>query len=170
MPLVATSGAANADTYLDLSAIKSRMDDIGFVYTSVYSDPELEAAARKATVWLDGTFIQRWPGTPSASTQSREWPRSDATDRYGNTITGIPTVIGFAQVDAMIKELQSPGFLSPSANTSQTTKRVKGGPAEIEYFEPNAGTDLNKPAFISSVENLLSRILRSSGESHIFVV
>jgi len=47
----------------------------------------IAAARQRGSLFIDGTYGLRFPGTPSGGLdQEREWRRTGASDRYGTAI------------------------------------------------------------------------------------
>lgn len=97
-------------------------DDSGFnswLTSNGYSLPSgapSEAVLReRGSVYLDGTYAGRFPGTPTnGAAQEREWPRTDATDRYGNALASntVPQRVINASYQAAYLEATSPGIFA----------------------------------------------------------
>lgn len=90
------------------------------------------AAARlRGSVYIDGAYGSRFPGRPTGGVdQEREWPRTGATDRYGNALPSdeVPLRIEHAAYHAALIELQTPGFFSKTYTASErkVLTEVKG--------------------------------------------
>ena len=88
MALIVETGAGlpNSDSYESLTEFKAYADAHGFDYAApiAYTDPQIEAAMRRATAWLDATYRTRYTGDVRfPATQALEWPRTDATSASG---------------------------------------------------------------------------------------
>ena len=115
MPLIVTPGAADADSYVSLGDAAAFHTARGNA-TWTGTDALKEAALRRATAWLDGRYRNRWPGIRLyARAQALDWPRTGAQDREGNYITAttIPAEVVNATCEAALRELVTPGSLSP---------------------------------------------------------
>ncbi|HEU5019681.1 MAG TPA: DnaT-like ssDNA-binding protein [Pseudolabrys sp.] len=112
-----------------------------------YDVPEgtVAAARQRGSVYVDGTYEDRWPGTPTGGVdQERSWPRTGATDRYGNVIDAdtVPARVISASYEAALLELQSPGSLSIVGSNAGRVKRERvEGAVEVEYAA-SAGSDV----------------------------
>lgn len=168
MVLTVTPGGASDDSYISLADLKAHWDAIGFDYSG-YTDPQIEEAARRATVWLDGTYGARFPGSrTSGRAQALEWPRSGAVDRDGNTVDSatIPREIEKATAEAARYEVSGTD-LSPTVTTGATVKREKVGPLEVEYAA-SGSVDAQRPV-LTVVDGILAALF-STGRGTKFVM
>lgn len=84
-----TGSVVGANAYIDVDYFKNYHDDRGQDYSAADSDQKLEQAIIRATDYLDNRFNfvgKRYQGR----SQSTEWPRSNARDRDGYYVRGIP--------------------------------------------------------------------------------
>ncbi len=112
-------------------------------------DAAKEAALLRASVYVDGRYVKRFPSGryesmfPGVKTggrsQERAWPRTGAVDYEGNAIPSdeVPQEILAAVAEAAWRELASPGSLSPDFVASTAIKREKVGPIDTEYAVPS---------------------------------
>lgn len=156
MALDATVGGANADSYATLAEFKAYADTIGFVYTSVYTDPVIEIAMRKATQYLDRAYRGKWKGFRTDRDQALAWPRTSNQDLPVNYLTPsftvgvidedgyeipsntIPKQVKEAEYEATILSLGGSDLLPTFARGNAIKrKEVKAGPVETktEYME-----------------------------------
>lgn len=107
-------------------------------WTGVASSPAdaKEAALLRASVWVDGSYGAKFSGVRSdGRDQSREWPRTNATDAAGNAIPTdeVPVEVLNATYEAAMRELTTPGSLSPDYTPSQGVKQETVGPISVTY-------------------------------------
>jgi hypothetical protein len=108
-----------------------------------------------------GRWRLLWPGTKTGGrAQALDWPRTGATDYEGNAIgpMDIPIEVEQATYEAALRELTTPGSLTPDYTPSGLVKREKAGPWEEEYFEPGAGVNPEQPV-ISVILDMLAPLL-----------
>lgn len=79
---------------------------------------------------------QSWRGVPTTPGQALAWPRTGLTDRDGNEIDDatIPQAVldGFAEgVELLLGDAK----LQAKSGTATNIRRVKAGPAEVEFFD-----------------------------------
>jgi hypothetical protein len=160
MTLVVEDGTGTnspkADSYNSLDEIQAYADDHGLTFATSPTEPA-EAAARRAAVWLDATYRDRLPGTrTNGRQQGLAWPRTGATDIDGNEIADdeIPAEWKAAHAEATIKELASPGTLSPDLERGGDIKRMKAGSVEIEYKDGAPATTI-----FSAIDSILSGLI-----------
>jgi hypothetical protein len=108
------------------------------------------AALERATDYIDGRYrwllpSGRWesmfPGERTdGRAQEREWPRTDAEDYDGNAIPDdeVPVEVENATYEAALRELVTPGSLSPDFVPSGQVIKEKVGPIEVGYASPQA--------------------------------
>jgi hypothetical protein len=142
-------------------------DDAGFTVWATaagYTVPAgtVAAARQRGSLFIDGNYGARFPGTPTGGLeQEREWPRTGASDRYGNAIDAatIPTRVINASYEAALRELQSPGSLAPDITPGKVKKRVKvEGAVEVEYAV-GQGTAAEQQPVITVIDGLLAPLL-----------
>jgi hypothetical protein len=142
------------------------------------SDPLKEAALTRASQYVDGRSRWRFPsgrwtsmfvGTKAGGrAQELEWPRVGAVDHNGFEIDSatVPLEVQHATYEAALRELVSPGSLTPDYVASAQTIREKVGPVEVQYAEPKTTTfgygTPNQPV-ITAVDVLLAPLLRTGG-------
>lgn len=151
MALDHTVGGENADSYASLDEFKAYADSIGFAYTSVYADPVIEVAMRKATQYLDRAYRGKWKGFRTDRDQALAWPRSSSQDLPVNYLTPsfttgvidedgyevpsnvIPKQVKQAEYEATILSLGGSDLLpSYARGNAIARKKVKAGPVETE--------------------------------------
>ena len=125
-----------------------------------------EAALIRASVWLDGVYGQRWPGSKVDGDQYLAWPRTNADDYEGFAIasTVTPRAVQHATYEAALRELVSPGSLSPDFTPSQGVKQETVGPLTVVYRD---GVAYEFRPIASVVDDLLAPLIgrRSRGGS-----
>jgi hypothetical protein len=156
MALVTIPGSDTSDSYATLAAADAHHSAMGHAgWTG--TDAAKEAALRRATLWIDGTYRSRFPGIRRyAREQALEWPRANATDRDGWPIDAdtIPAEIATSTIEAALRELGVPGSLSPDYVAALAVKREKVGPIEVEYLGA-AGAGAAQP-ILTLVDGILS--------------
>lgn len=124
-------------------------------------------ARQRGSAYIDATYGHRFTGVPTGGIeQDREWPRTSATDRNGNSVSGIPTRVINASYEAALLELTTPGSLSVVVKANERTKRAKAGPVEVEYFDNQSDEAAWKASVpvVSRIEGLLYPLLSTSRE------
>ena len=133
------------------------------------TDDDKEAALRRAVAYLDGRYGPRFTGLRlNGRDQALMWPRVGATDTEGWAIASdvIPVEIMRAQAECAIRELDTPGFLSPDVATTGAVQRIKKkvGPieTETEYAlggSTTGGTQERLRPFLTVLDDLLMPLL-----------
>lgn len=136
-----------------------------------YSGAPTDALLSVASVFVDslgwrmtsaGTMVSRYPGQPASASQVNAWPRSGATDIYGNAIAGnvVPGAVERATYEAAYYELQNPGALNAAIRSDERVVQEKVGPLSVTYAEPKGeiGMDIIRP-IIPAVMTLLAPVL-----------
>ena len=141
-------------------------------YTLPGGAPTPAILRQRGATYIDSTYGQRFPGQPaSGAAQEREWPRTGATDRYGNALASdtVPSRVIEASFVAAYQEAVSPGSLSVVVDPSKRVKRQKVDTIEREFFEP--GGDGAEAPTSSIIEGLLAPFLTgTAGEPWALVV
>lgn len=153
------TGLADAESYVSAADCAAYAAKRGLSFPDSPAAPA-ESALIIATAYIDSTYRGRFPGQRvKGRNQALEWPRAYATDIGGNDIAAdeVPVEIINATCEAAIRELASPGTLSPDFDRDSYVKRQKAGSVEIEY-----GANARPGTSFTLVDSALSNILRSN--------
>lgn len=163
MPLVATPGAADADSYATIAEADAW--HVARVNTAwAGADALKEGALRRATGWIDATYGSRFVGRPVyPRVQALAWPRVGVTDADGYDVPSdaIPVEIKRATMEAALRELVAPGSLAPDYVSSTAVVREKVGPLEVEYRN-SSGASSVRPV-LTVVDGILAPLLGRLG-------
>lgn len=166
MPFVLQDGtnATGANAYVDEAYFESYCETRGKTYNT---SADVLALSVRCTTWIDGVFWSRFPGTKAGGReQLTQWPRKSAYDVNGDAIgeTEIPHEIKDACCEAMVREGDEPGVLSPDFVVGDRIKRERAGPVETEYFQSGRGLDSVRPV-LSVVGDILAPLLETGGSA-----
>lgn len=123
---------SGANSYCLESQFETYCDNRGIVPES----GDVEQALVRGTFYVDAHYRRRFPGTrASGRDQELEWPRSDATDLDGETIDSdiIPVEIRNAVCEAALRELETPGSLSPDLKRGGLISSVTAGSVAVTF-------------------------------------
>lgn len=159
---MALSTGANGDSYNTLAEIQAYVDERATAAQKTAWDALDTAAqernARRGASYLDAHFAARFPGIrANGATQLRAWPRLRATTVHGETIAtnAVPVQVKHASIEATLREVETPGSLSPDFVAVKRRKETVGPISEeVEYADPSTQQPL-----ISVIEDLLSVLL-----------
>jgi len=157
------TGLADAESYNSLEEIAEYATNHGLTF-AISPAEAAEAAARRATTWLDGTYRGRYSGTRlNGRDQALQWPREDATDAEDEDIATdeVPAEIKAAHAEAAIRELASPGALNPDFVSGTQAVRKKVGSIEVEYRDVVMGPEMVRPV-VNVVDDILAPLLGNS--------
>jgi len=157
------SGLANAESYVSVSDAAAYAAARGLAFPVSPIAPA-EQALRRATAWIDGKYRSRFPGSRTHSRgQALEWPRMYATDADGNEIASdeIPVEIVNATIEAAVREMASPGSLSPDVTPGKVKKSARVGDIEVEYAV-GTGNAYDQRPVVSVIDGILSSLLGSA--------
>lgn len=155
------TGKLDANSYVAVYDFKNYCDDRGIAYAD-YHDTDIEQAAIRATMYLDGRYKGRWRGARThGREQALDWPRDDVIDAYGQEIDAhtIPLELLQATYEAMSRELASPNSLTPDYVPSEAVAAESVGPISMSY---RAG-DANPRPRVTLIDEILAPLLTSSG-------
>lgn len=160
MALIVTAGSSSADSYATVAACDSYHSARGNA-TWTGTDTLKEQALRRATQWLDGRYGSRWPGTTTyGRDQALDWPRAWVEDASGYAVATetIPQEVVNATCEAALRELVSPGSLSPDVTpgTVKVLTEVKG--IRWTPLRSSAGASDMAPV-IAAVDGALSGLM-----------
>lgn len=179
MTLVVETGAglANADSYVSTDNCAAYATDRGLIFAVAGSDLALaEQALRRATVWLDATYRDRYLGWRKLfRAQALEWPRTGALDN--STIPQViqpdevPVEIVRACCEAAVYEKANPGGLSPTVIASEIVQSLQAGSVRVDYgVTGRYGKSVNASDFIpvmNTIDNILVTLIQDAGGASI---
>lgn len=171
MTLITTPGNAASDSYASLVDALAYHASRGNAAWAAASDTDREPALRRATVWLDASYRDRWPGLRVyRRLQALEWPRSAVFDRDGWAVdyTTIPPEITQATCEAALRELATPGSLSPDYVASQQVAATSAGPVSVT-FRDVGGVGAVLP-ILTVVDAILGRLIMGLARGNAILV
>lgn len=127
----------------------------------------------RATDYIDGRYrvllaSGRWasmfPGVRNAGRgQPNEWPRTGAIDYDGDPIQPdeVPDEVERATYEAALRELVSPGSLSPDFVASAAVTKEKVGPIEVTYADATAAGQVPNRPVVPAIDEILAPLLRT---------
>ncbi len=157
------TGLATSNSYLSIADYKTYWTDRGV--TVAETDAEIQAALIRSSDYVD--FNNNFIGFKSLSTQSMEWPRSDAFDQLGVAYSGLPSDLEKAIAEYTAREIASTtttdSTLSPDPTYSDSggkviLERSKADvlETETEYSESHGITTMRAyPAADKYLKNLI---------------
>lgn len=123
-------------------------------------DTAKTAALIRASSWIDATYGARFDGIRSGGReQLLAWPRTNARDGSGEAISSdaVPIEVERAVYEAALRELTTPGSLSPDIIPGSIKKKVRvEGAVEVEYA---AGRAKDMMPILAAVDGLLASLL-----------
>lgn len=158
MTIVATVGASNANSYVDLAYANayftSRLGSSAWSGTN----EDKEAALLQSTILLDRMFD--WDGTRAEEAQSLRWPRVEAYDPDGFEISDdiIPTPVKQAECELALYIITNNGY----AGESRSIDRMRIGPIMMDF--DNSASALPIPSTVIDLLNGYGTY-RGSGKS-----
>lgn len=169
MALTTTPGSATANSYASLVEAAAYHTARGNA-TWTGTDALKEAALIRATQWLDGRYGSQWPGVRwKLREQALDWPRIEVYDRDGTVVDydTIPVEVLNATCEAALRELTTPGILSPDVTpgTVKVLTEVKG----IKWTPLRAAASANDMALtITAVDRALAPLIGGAGRVQVF--
>lgn len=151
------------DAYISVATADAYHVSVGNAAWAASTTPNKEAAIIRATAWIDAQFGTRFAGRKAQGRiQLLAWPRGWAMDSEGYPIAGdsIPAEVQNATAEAALRELASPGSLSPDLERGGAIKSVQAGSVAVEYM---AGASA-KTTF-TKIEGLLGPVLATGSAS-----
>jgi hypothetical protein len=134
------TGKADAESYLsvaDATAYHTKMGNKE-AWAAVGNEAAKEAMLRQGADYLRDRYFGRWMGVTTTLTQRLDWPRIGTYYRTRQFVASdvVPEEIKNACAELALRAASA--ALNP--DTTQTIKREKIGPIEVEYdeFSPTA--------------------------------
>lgn len=117
-----------------------------------------------------GTYVSRFPGQPTSSSQVREWPRTGATTVYGIEIDDatVPDAVVRAAYEAAWYEHENPGGLNQSLRSDQRVAKETFEGVSFSYYAAGRATIGVSPTtvIIPTVMNSLAQVLVDGGNPY----
>ena len=160
------SGLSDADALISLAACDAYHSAMGNASWDG-ADADKETAIRRATSFLCNAYS--WAGIRThGRLQALAWPRSGCIDVEGCIISPsiIPVEVTNACAEIALRELTSPGSMSPDVVTAQAVKREKVGSIETEYTGNATSAFAQRPTLLMVGEMLAPFI--AGGRSDVF--
>lgn len=151
------TGLSTADSYISVAAADTRHSNNGMTNWATLQTTEKEAAIRRATIYLEQAFRERWHGLRLHIHQALSWPRWNVmVDGFPVDPNSVPAEVANACADLALKA--AAGDLN--ADLSARVIREKVGPIETEFdrFSPQR---VRYPA----IEGTLQPFLKGSSAS-----
>jgi hypothetical protein len=129
------AGRADAESYVDLSSADVYATAHGLTFPIDPAEPA-ERALRRATSWIDGVYRTRFTGfRKELRVQALEWPRRGAYDIHGYPIgeSELPRELIAATIEAAVRELATPGVLTPDITPGKLKSQVSVGDISVTY-------------------------------------
>ena len=128
------------------------------------SELNQQYAIIRATQAVDSIYKGKWKGEPTEyGAQELEWPRSGVT--VGSTSIDddvIPAAIKKAVCEAALRELATPGSMTPDLDRGGEIKRVKADVVEVEYMD-----GANSTTTFTAIDGLLADLVTGTSASSI---
>lgn len=133
--------------YGTVADCKTHWDDRGYTYS--IDDAAIAKLGEIASDFVDGlgwreiapgTMIPLFPGQPADAAQTRQWPRKEATDIYGNTIADdeIPAAVTKATYEAAYYAMLNSGGLNRAYKPDQQVQSRRVETLARTFFEPKS--------------------------------
>lgn len=154
------SGKADADAYVSVDAVSkyaaSRNRD-----WSPDSDDAAEAAVRVATSYVDSTYRAGFQGYQTyGRNQALCWPRAYVTvDGYYVDSQAVPRELVKAVCEAAIRELASPGCLTPDVQPGTNITSLTADTVSVQF----SGDGMSAYPVFLDVDNAVAPLLNNAG-------
>ncbi|PCI03452.1 MAG: hypothetical protein COB78_10875 [Hyphomicrobiales bacterium] len=165
------TGAANSESYVSIADANAYAVARGLLFP--ITAPELaEQALRRATTWLDATYGGYFSGDRmNGRSQTLQWPRSSAYDNSGTPIglpsDEVPIEIINATIEAAVREMASPGALSPDITPGQIKEEVAVAGAVSVKYAKGQGVSGQMP-IVTVIDNILGSLISISHGAALF--
>jgi DnaT-like ssDNA binding protein len=126
-------------------------------------DGDIPAALIRASGYIDGAYGSQFTGYKTfGREQPRAWPRSDAYDAEGIYINPyvIPIEVEQATYEATLRELKTPGSLTPDLTPGTIKQAVTVGNVSVTYANTSAA---DQHTMMTVIDGILAPLLGSDG-------
>ena len=154
------SGIYNADSYISLADARAYAEKYGVTLPA--NDTAAEVALRQGALYV-GLQERCFSGSRLTTMQALAWPRTGATDAYGNEYADgdMPSRLGFSQVYAAAEYAAGTDVRATDDGKAVASEEVTGAVA-VSYFN-NGKT--GGAVVITRAMDALSPLLVSCGNS-----
>lgn len=162
------TGRSDADSLISLAFVDGYHADLGgAAWTG--TDADKETAIRRASAFLDASF--GWKGWKiNGRDQAMAWPRSGVVDEDGYAVPqdAVPDEVQKACSEVALKELTSPGSMTPEYVSADRVKSEKVGSIAVTYDISRTDAESVRPVLLK-VQDLISGLLDGGAQtSHLF--
>lgn len=148
---------ATSNAYADADTLDTYCDDHGITLASSDGDAK-DSALIRASAALDGAYRLAFPGyRTSGRDQAMEWPRTAAYDYEGVMLATdeVPQEVIDATCEMAVREVETPGIMTPDLERGGFVRRLKAGSVEVEYGGSN-----NQTVF-TIIDGIMSKLVGS---------
>lgn len=150
------TGLSTAETYITVAEFKAYCDARGHSYSG-YTDLQIEQAMRRAATYINSL---NYYGSVVSDDQGMAWPRRYLTNIESNVV---PRQIKWAQAEATLRELASPGAMFPDLERGgqiiQKTESVDGVVSESVTYAAGASAS----TVFTIIDRMLAGFLAGGG-------
>lgn len=133
------TGKSNAESYLSVADADTYVTNYrGAAHAWLSLDTTTkEVLLRRAALYIDNRYLNRWKGYATTDTQRLEWPRIDAVTSSGWYIAcnTIPEALKYAQVEAAIRLNEDEANVQPDLARGGKVKSEKVDVIAITYMD-----------------------------------
>lgn len=158
------TGLADANAFASVAYVDAYHNEGGNA-TWTGTDALKEAAIIRATRYLSNAYA--WQGTRRKNrNQALAWPRTDVADNEGFAVPfdAVPTEIQQATAEIALRELATPGAMTPDYTPSDRVKSEKVGSIAVEYDLSRTDAESVRPVLLV-VRDLIGPLLATGGGS-----
>lgn len=164
-------GASDSESYVTTADANAYALARGLAFP-IDDEAVAEQALRRATTWLDATYGGYFSGERlNGREQSLQWPRANAYDNSGTPIAlpsdEIPIEIINATIEAAVREMASPGALSPDVTPGEIIEEVSVDGAVAVKFANGSGVSGQMP-IVSVIDHILGTLISISHGTALF--
>ena len=124
------TGLSTAESFISVAGADVRHSATGMTNWATLTTTEKEQALRRATIYMEQRYRERWKGTRLLRAQALSWPRYGAeVDGFALDSNYVPTDVANACADLALKA--AAGDLAP--DLTRGIVREKVGPLETEF-------------------------------------
>lgn len=157
------TGLADADALISLEYADAYHEARGNAAWVDEGDDDLkEAAIRRASFFLTSSYA--WKGYRLKQRgQSLAWPRYDVVDGEGLFVPpdAVPREIKEATAEIALRELVTPGSMTPDVTLSAAVKSETVGPISVEYANVSTSASASRP-ILTLVDDLVAGFINSA--------
>jgi hypothetical protein len=158
------TGLATAESFGAVAGADAYHSDRGNTDWTGTDEVKEQALRRASTFLSEGFAWKSWP--VNGRDQGLAFPRAVFTDNNGYTVSGLPKEIVLATYEIALRELVTPGAMTPDYTPSERLASASVGPISVSYDLSRTDAESARPVLLI-VKGIIGPLLAGGGGSRL---